>query len=1156
MKTINKYVSTVLVSVLCCFVFMAGSALAATTVTDPTTVYANSANPQPEEIGVIKFQEQGVNSIGDGHFTIKIPENVKIAKLGGALGNAGTLTRNTTVLGSESSPKDLYVWSKGVAAGSSGLIGYRYSATSFYTVMKVFCSSANSKGLVFGSPSSLTNMVYVADYASASTTAVNQAANDTNTKVGQIYFDNTTNETVITLAAIDSNPGVAEQMFLTGLQLEPATTNDTGTVNLSVLNGRADGTSLGFGLSNDTGVTVMSLVSQAASVSGSLSTAIPSIKTEAVAKQNMGKVKVTLVDNIADADEANNSLTFTLDNGAKFHTDVAAQDTTDTITESGFTDIDNAHTSVNSSGVLVVNLGADAGAIAENSYIQVNAGTLMDASGVTAAGDINCTVTGAGDFSNVNQTVKVAEALAGGTVVSFVDNTTAGLKTLYAGRDAQSFDTNEYVLVGETAPASLFDDGSIVISLDKGAKFQTTTPVDISAHTQSPYGTGLAVDTDTVTASAASMTISVTDATTSAEGKGAFKVGDTANGWLDLTGAETGTLTMSFSGTAGASGSAECATIINATSTTAGSETIVPGQHITVPNITIQENHYGALITNGKFGLKFPSTITLDTSVTNPTVTTTPAIGSASTTKVVYDKYEDADKNIVYFKVADDSDVTSGPYTVVISGLEATVSNTTGSGAVSFVIAGDDNTAYTAATFSSNHGAKPTKETVPFGNVVSSTVPFIGDASVADGVVTQSFIPASGNIGQVGDFYIFTNDGQFYDGTAWGTTEVSSNAGAVLDETTLTYPVSALDIGVKVYVGYGVGVTDTYASMNSNGTFGIGYTVPEAFNVDPTSATIDPEADDPTATISVANGTAPYTIAVDDETVATTNVTELSAAGDFVVTGVAEGTATITVTDSSDPANSETVTITVAATVPDLAVDPAALTLEAADATGTFDVSGGTAPYTLASSAEGVATVTAELTAAGSATVTAVANGSATITVTDSSDPAKTAEVAVTVSIPVDVPSDATTNAPAEDATAEEIAEFAKTAPVQMGPASTGEGTNIGVTLNIPKYNAAVDIWVAVQMPDGTLMFVNSDGDLVVDDYTYPAYATNVTEALGVTILESFNACLPFFGDALEGTWYAYSFIAPAVEGQTIVDAIAAALYEMTYYPFTLSCGE
>ena len=46
----------------------------------------------------------------------------------------------------------------------------------------------------------------------------------------------------------------------------------------------------------------------------------------------------------------------------------------------------------------------------------------------------------------------------------------------------------------------------------------------------------------------------------------------------------------------------------------------------------------------------------------------------------------------------------------------------------------------------------------------------------------------------------------------------------------------ALATGVKVYVGYGVGVTETFATLNSNGTFGIGYTVPLKVSVDPATA--------------------------------------------------------------------------------------------------------------------------------------------------------------------------------------------------------------------------------------------------------------------------------------------------------------------------------
>jgi len=75
--------------------------------------------------------------------------------------------------------------------------------------------------------------------------------------------------------------------------------------------------------------------------------------------------------------------------------------------------------------------------------------------------------------------------------------------------------------------------------------------------------------------------------------------------------------------------------------------------------------------------------------------------------------------------------------------------------------------------------------------------------------------------------------------------------------------------------------------------------------------------------VSVVGGTAPYTVTSSDETVATATISD----GTITITGVAEGSCTITVTDSSTPAQTAEISVTVTPAaeeypILDLRIDP------------------------------------------------------------------------------------------------------------------------------------------------------------------------------------------------------------------------------------------
>lgn len=828
MKT-SKFIGAAL-ALMISLVFVASHANAASSTTDPTTVYTNSSSPAATAVGAAITQEVGADSFVDGYFTVTIPSDVNLSNIGSSTSVAGeSITKSTTVLGSSTSPKALYF----LARADSGVVFFNYGATQM-GILRVW-ESAAIDNFVYGTDTG-GPFVPVSDWATASST-FEVSSGSTSVKIGQIYTDGTS--TYISLAGKGKDSSNSESMYLDGLMLKPSATNITGTVNLTLADGKADGTG-GIGVTTDTGVKVMTIVSQPASVSGTTApSTVPNVLAGAVAAQPIGKFKVTFVG--TPTSTASSTIVFTLNNNAKFHTSAASPSTNSFLdydtTSASFGDSDFA---VNASGQLVLTV-SNPSQCADTSYIQFSSsGTdaMLDANSISAASAITMTVSGTGTYSALNQDVLVGNSAVSGVSLSYVGTT----DTLYTGRNDQEFSSTDYVLVGEDAPTSLLQGGSIIMTLNSGAKFQTSATVAIAdtTYTTSPYtNTAFQVSSDADTSASTSLSITVDSASSGT--RGAFTVGKGGTNWLDLTGATAGDLTMTFSGTAGASGVVTIATIMDATDTTvASTPTFVPGTTNSLPDITVTENKATA-INAGYFGLKLPSTWSMDTTAT-PTVTTTDAAGTSSTTWVKYDSYDSTNK-VIMFQVATASNSTAGAYTIVISGLSATLTSSAGTSDTDITIAGSTAASYDSAAFGSNYGAKVTSEAVTVSNVVSATLPFADTATVAGTMVTQTFIAAGNDIGKVGDLYVFTDDNQYYDGSTWSTTEATYSDAATLGTHTITYDTDGLVTGTNIFIGYGVGLSGTAATMSSNGTFVTAYTTPATVSVGTDAgANLDAEA--------------------------------------------------------------------------------------------------------------------------------------------------------------------------------------------------------------------------------------------------------------------------------------------------------------------------
>jgi len=248
-------------------------AFAGSSIADPTKKYSNTAGDLTAfTASDIVIQEEGYSGFTDGFFTIKIPSNVKLHQKSTARVATETISRTTSVLGTSTSPKDLYFYrtSTDKVLGTADLC-LKIDNT-HASILTVYGSSEATGQIWWSNDGTVGEM---GNYSSAATFGLARPELDvmggtyaSSIPVGKIYLDETTNETVIQLAVRGENDGTIHKVYLNDLTLIPADANTTGDVNLSFLDNKADGTGTGFGITNDTGVKVATLVTQPANVTG------------------------------------------------------------------------------------------------------------------------------------------------------------------------------------------------------------------------------------------------------------------------------------------------------------------------------------------------------------------------------------------------------------------------------------------------------------------------------------------------------------------------------------------------------------------------------------------------------------------------------------------------------------------------------------------------------------------------------------------------------------------------------------------------------------------------------------------------------------------------------------------------------------------------
>jgi hypothetical protein len=555
----NKMIVSVLTAISMIFLFCNFSFAASTISLDGSVKYSDTSNLTPTDIDNIVLTETTAFSFSDGggYFTLKIPSDVKICNIGSNTTQDTSITRSTTILGSVAAPKSLYVLGAGFSASGSPTIYFSSYDSNNYSILEVSILADGSVG--FGITGG-TQYVTLADWGTLST-SINVVSGEIGTvKIGEIYFDDTTQETVITFAAkgIDDS-SYLEKISINGLKLKPSMAKTTGDVNINISNGNANGVNA-LGVSNHS-VKVMTLVTQSVLVSGTVSpSTVPLIAAAKVAAQPMGVLKLNF---IADPSvNTSSTISFTLDNGAKFHTS-ANYNIINNVQDNLASSQTNGDFVVNASGQLVWTIANPQNEIDASDTFQFNADSKMiDTSGITSNGTITCTITGTGAFAGYSGTVTVATVALTDTIVSFIDNNSPGVTTLYAGMDNQELASGEYVLVGEKAPGSMFAGGTITVTLSSGAKFKATTSL-LGKYTDATYQSSSFSASGGPNNNSNSFTTTLSGA--SSGSLGAFTVGLNASNWLDLTNATAGALQMTFSGTAGASGVVTIATIVATT---------------------------------------------------------------------------------------------------------------------------------------------------------------------------------------------------------------------------------------------------------------------------------------------------------------------------------------------------------------------------------------------------------------------------------------------------------------------------------------------------------------------------------------------------------------------------------------------------------------
>ena len=208
-NTLKKGLVSVAAASMLSTVAFAGS----TITTTAATTYYDTYPGVNMGIKSLSILESGVSGFGTtGKLTIKIPANAHLNEINGSGvinlggGNSNTLRKNATYLGTSTSPKNIVVDVNTTADGEYGLYVFhsddnRSKIAEVYVdadagttkVYKVFAGTSVSNAVEFVRYDTLYDL-------NTSSVGTVDGVNDANKTVGKIYYDSTTDETVLSFA--------------------------------------------------------------------------------------------------------------------------------------------------------------------------------------------------------------------------------------------------------------------------------------------------------------------------------------------------------------------------------------------------------------------------------------------------------------------------------------------------------------------------------------------------------------------------------------------------------------------------------------------------------------------------------------------------------------------------------------------------------------------------------------------------------------------------------------------------------------------------------------------------------------------------------------------------------------------------------------------
>lgn len=640
-----------------------------------------------------------------------------------------------------------------------------------------------------------------------------------------------------------SATGTGKAITVSAMKIDTSAMTAGQTVSVSI-----SSSSTSTGLTTGVSTLLANVAAPGVTVTADQATVPTYPKTGATTVVNTITVAEVIMGSLADMSSATDEITVTLPSGYSWIAAPTKSDTTLTTSVTSY-----------SGNVAKFNVTNSATASAGKVVITPGSNGIFIPSSATD-GNVDATVAvKLADGTTKTSTVtlfKVASAAT--TSLAYTTGTTTAPTTysaLYAGRATQS--TGLDVAVKEVVPATLLGGGTVSLTLPTGVtagKDYTGTEVTAATGVGAISTVTDAAGTTDETGKSSIMTTLGADTNTTDAGKVTFKLDD-----LDLADtAVVGDLNVTVGGTANATaGTVKVATVIRATDTSVSATvpTVTAGSSLSLPDIVITESKAGALVAgNALMGVYIANANGAALTTTGATVVakkadgtdvSTTIFGAASATLTA-----SGANGLVTFPVTTASSSSTGPVTITISGLKATVNSSATAGDITAVVGGA--TAGGADTaLTSDKGAKAFKKTVTVGKVVSATVPSIPAATVTGAITAQtisaSVVPAGNDQGKQGSVFVAAvlpaslGGGVFFMNSSSAWTQFTSCATAPVYSTGALGSVSNIPVistaanltslvGTQVYVGYGTGGALSPAgtacnSMLTNGTYGLAYTI-------------------------------------------------------------------------------------------------------------------------------------------------------------------------------------------------------------------------------------------------------------------------------------------------------------------------------------------